>query len=197
MNMAQRAKIVHYDESDGRGVTVANGAANVNVTGSSVPDAQSIPTHLTTKIAGEDLANDVMKVRQTMPATTLTYSLASLFTTTAIAAGEYKSGIWVNVEGYRYISGFVAANVNIAGWNIYLRLSPATSSPVVGDIMAEVSGNTGNAAGEKHRALSNWGANGYPSANGATGKWAQLVVQDAGGGGTGGTIIDAKIICVP
>jgi len=154
---------------------------------------------LATRIAGEDIAADELKVRQ-MPSDVQVYTLAELFGILTVPTASSRFGLWVNIEGFSRVTAFLKVTMTVGNFRVRYRMSPAPASPGASDIQVDLIDLTVTSSGTRHVIVSNMSAiadrDGFMAGVGAVGRWAALTVTDSAGG-SGGTIDDAILVCVP
>lgn len=144
-------------------------------------------TTLATALAGEDIANDWLKIKPVAPPAGLKYGLAELFSSTTVNAASWNYGVVLNCAGYSQMFGYVQINTpnGSAYWNYFgVGITSNVSSRYA---VHGVSNTADNAISW----FDNVDANGMR----AIGEWCQMYVYNPDSGAA--TIVDAALYLLP
>lgn len=152
-----------------------------------VDAAGNLLATLATAIAGEDIANDWMKIKQAAPPAGLKYGLAELFASTNVAATAWNYGVVLNCAGYSKMFGYVRVNTpnGTVYWNYF-------GVGITSDVSSRyaVHGVTNTADN-----VISWFDNVDAGGMRAIGEWCQMYVYNPDSGAA--TITEAALYLLP
>lgn len=142
---------------------------------------------LATTIAGEDIANDWLKVKQGAPPAGLKYGLAELFASDTVNATSWNYGVVLNCAGYSKMFGYAQVNTpNGSAYWCYFSVGITSNVSNRYNVHAVT-----NVADNAVSWFDNVDSNGMT----AIGEWCQMSIYNPDAGAA--TITDAALYLLP